>query len=149
MEQRTEGAGGMTPVGGDAVSNGSVADDGHLPRLTVEQALNAPSDLREMVVDVPEWGGSVKIRTLTAAERARIRQVGMQRVDSAVAWAEMEIQQFLAAVIEPRFTEHQVRKLHASSGTAFQRVIDAHDELSAMDKEALAEARKQFPGSEE
>ena len=124
--------------------------NGNLPRLTVEAILESPSDLREEIVNVPEWGGggSVKIRTLTSGERSRIRQVGMRTADSDLAWGEMEIQQFLSAVIEPTFTEHQVRKLYAKSGPAFQRVIDAHDKLSAMKKEELAEARQTFPEQE-
>lgn len=120
-------------------------DNGHLPRLTVEEILKrAPDDLIEQEIDMPEWGGSIKIRTLTAYERARIRQVGIRLGAEETAWGEMEVQQFLAAVVEPEFNEMEVRKLQATSGPAFAKVISAHDDLSSMSKEEIRDARKQF-----
>src|SRR4051794_17286613 len=108
--------------------------NGRLPIGTVDQILErAPTDLEEDTVEVPEWNCSVKIRTLTAAERAQIRQIGIVGGDDS--WAEMEVRQFMLGVIEPRFDELQVRKLYAESGNGFSRVINAHDALSVMGKE--------------
>jgi hypothetical protein len=41
--------------------------------LTKEQILKA-SDLKSETIEVPEWGGSVNIRTLTGAERDAFEQ---------------------------------------------------------------------------
>jgi hypothetical protein len=124
---------------------------GTLPIGTVEDILKeAPNDLVTEVLDVPEWKCSVKVRTFTAAQSAMIKQrgFGFKGEEVQVAWAEMEIMQFQQGVLEPHFTEEQVRELHLSSGRGFARVIEKMDELSKIDKEALAKARDEFPGSD-
>jgi hypothetical protein len=136
-----------TPPKDDESTNGS----GPGPRiLTAAEILErAPSDVQTKLVEVPEWAPKegaepvyVKIKTLTGAERARIASIGSKAGDAA--WGEMEIQQFLLAVIEPRLDEHQVRQLYSQATTGFKRVIDAHDELSSMNKEELRQARSEF-----
>ncbi len=119
-----------------------------LPVGTVEGILEvAPKDLIEEWVDVPEWECRVKIKTFTADQRAQIRQIGIRSPETA--WGDMEVHQFLMAVVEPKFNEHQARKLHQNSGAGFARVIERHDELSAMSKEELREAREAFRGPDE
>jgi len=121
--------------------------DGTLPIGSVEEILKkAPEDLVEEVLDVPEWGCSVKVRSFTAAQAAAVKQrgFGFKGDETLVAWAEMEIMQFKQGVVEPAFTEDQVRELHLSSGRGFARVIEKLDELSKIDKEALAKAREEF-----
>ncbi len=114
--------------------------------LTVEQILErAPKDLVTKVIEVPEWDGKVTIRTLTAAERSRIRQLGIQAGRSEVEWGEMEVQQFLAGVVDPKMTEAQVRQIHEGSGPGFVHIIAQHDELSDMSKEEIRNARAEFP----
>lgn len=142
-----DGAEGLSP--GEAIKK---TQEGTLPIGTVEAILKkAPSDLVEKTIDVPEWECSVKIRTFTASQAAMIKQrgFGFEGESVNVAWAEMEIMQFKLGVLEPDFTEDQVRELHLSSGRGFARVIDALDELSKIDKEALAKAKEEFPGSKE
>ncbi len=122
---------------------------GQLPIGSVEAILKkAPEDLKEELIDVPEWDCSVKIKSFTAAMSASIKQrgFGFKGEETLVAWGEMEIMQFQHGVIEPNFTEDQVRQLHLSSGRGFARVIEALDELSNLDKEALAKAKEEFPG---
>lgn len=125
--------------------------DASLPMGTVEAILDkAPSDLMEKVIDVPEWGCSVRIRSLTAAQSARIRQQGikLKSDETKVAWAEMEILQFMEGVVEPKFDHSQVRKLHLTSSAGFNRVIQELDDLSNIDKEELREIRDQFQEQE-
>jgi len=121
--------------------------DGALPIGSVEEILKkAPDDLVEENLEVPEWGCSVKVRSFTAAQAAAVKQrgFGFKGDETLVAWAEMEIMQFKQGVVEPAFTEDQVRELHLSSGRGFARVIEKLDELSKIDKEALAKAREEF-----
>lgn len=153
----------MDDVNPDEVVEGEIGatDDGEQPEQldppreplavgTVDQILEAaPRDIRTETIEVPEWNCSVVIKSLTAAEKARIRQVGIQPGNPAVAWGEMEIEQFLAGVAEPKFNRHQVQKLHQTSSIGFGRVIDAHDELAEMSKEELRKAQQDFRDSGE
>lgn len=132
------------PTVGEAIKG---AQNGHLPIGTVDQILKrAPSDLREETVEVPEWDCAVRIKSFTAAESAQIKHKGLafRGEDTQVAWAEMEIAQFQQAVVEPRFSEDQVRQLHLTSGRGFSRVIAAIDEMSGTDKEELRKAQQEF-----
>lgn len=123
-----------------------------LPIGTVEAILaKAPADLTEEVVQVPEWGCSVRIRSQTAGAAARVKQAGMVldesseqgfRIDVAV----MERHQFFEGVIEPRFTLEQAEELQETSGPGFQRVIQALDRLSGTrrDGEVRRAAERDF-----
>lgn len=125
--------------------------EGSLPIGTVKQILDAaPRDLVEEVVPVPEWGLSVKVRSATAAQSATIKQRGFafKGEEQKVSWAEMEVIQFQMGVVEPRFSETEVRKLHATSGRGFQRVINWLDENSGIKKEELSKAQDEFQESQ-
>lgn len=124
----------------------------HLPLGTVDRILEkAPSDIVEGTVDVPEWGCSVQVRSFTASQSAMIRQTGVSfKGDSTnVAWAQMEIEQFLLGVVRPQFTREEVAKLHLKSGRGFGRVISWLDEHSNIDKEALQSAKDEFQGPDQ
>lgn len=133
-----------TPSVGEGIKG---QQNGSLPLGTVEQILErAPADLVEETIEIPEWKCSVKLRSFTAAVAAEIKQVGLafKGEDTNVAWARMEITQFQRGVIEPRFSEEQVQKLHATSGRGFARVIQWLDEKSGTDKEELRKAQREF-----
>lgn len=122
---------------------------GKLPIGTVEQILEeAPKDLKEEILEVPEWNCSVRVRSFTAAEAAAIKEAGFEfkGTETVINWGEMEIQQFLRGVIEPKFPEDKVRELHLSSGTGFTRVTGWLEEQSNIDREKLAKARDEFQG---
>lgn len=124
---------------------------GKLPVGSVEDILTAaPKDLQEETLEIPEWGYSVEVRSLTAAQSARVKQRGFSFTEGGtdVAWAEMEIMQFLMGVRGPKFTEDQVLELHNMSGTGFARIIQWIDENSGINKKALEESRKEFQESQ-
>lgn len=111
----------------------------------------AGSDIVEEILPIPEWGKSVKVRSLTAAQSATVRQIGFeQQGDGVVAinWAKMEIAQFQMGCVAPNFGENEVRSLHMKSGRGFARIIAWIDEKSGLDKKAIEEAKERFQGSE-
>jgi len=122
--------------------------NGTYPIGTVEQILKAaPLDIVEEVLAIPEWKLSVKVRSFTSAQSARIRkrmyiQKG-ERMD--VNWEAWELSQFEEGVIEPKFSADQVRALHMESGKGFQRVIQWLDEHSGIKKEEVRDAETSFP----
>jgi hypothetical protein len=119
--------------------------------LTASAALeNAPADLEEVDVE-GVFGGKVRIRALTAAQAAVVKGVTVDTRGKTptITWADMERKQFQLAVITPAFSAEEVRRLHATSGRSFARVIAEIDRISAMDKEALRDAQKDFPEPDE
>jgi hypothetical protein len=128
-------------------------DDGD-EYVTVEQSLErAPLDLKEEDVhDV--FGGKVRIRSLTAAQAARVKQASIhlgagRGGGPEFGWAEAELMQFEMAVIKPKFSADDVRTLHLTSGPSFAKVIAAIDKLSGTNAEKLREAQKGFRGPEQ
>jgi hypothetical protein len=114
--------------------------------LTVDEAIeNAPADLKEKDVE-DVFGGKVRIRSLTAHQAARVKQLSLNLKGKTpdVAWAEMEKAQFELGVIEPKFNRDAVEKLHRTSGPSFAKVIAELDSLSGTDKEELRKAQDEF-----
>lgn len=143
----------LTPAPGGTDLGRAVKDSqsGKLPVGSVEDILKAaPTDLKEEVLEIPEWGYSVEVRSLTAAQSARVKQRGFSFTEGGtdVAWAEMEIMQFMMGVRVPKFTEEQVLDLHNQSGAGFARIINWIDEHSGINKKALEESRKEFQESQ-
>lgn len=119
--------------------------------LTVDKAKeNAPKDLKEEDVE-GVFGGKVRVKSLTAAQSARVKQVSinMSGRNPDVIWAAMELLQFEYGVIIPKFDADDVRTLHLESGPSFAKVIAKIDELSGTDKEEMAKAQAAFPESGE
>ena len=118
--------------------------------------LEGPGDLKEAdVEDVPVKGKSVRVRGLPAAysnqassEATELKTVGRDQIVT-VNTSRLEILQFAHGVIEPQFSEQEAQQIAERFGPAFKKVIAKIDELSGVDKEALAEATARFPGSGE
>jgi hypothetical protein len=143
---------------GDTPNQPSVGDalrgtqTGRLPIGTVEEILKkAPADLVEEVLEIPEWGCSVKVRSFTGAVSAMIRQAGFvnQGQTTVIDWAQMERKQLQLGIVEPKFSEEDIAKLYLQSGRGVRRIIDWLDENSSIDKEELKRAREEFQGSQE
>lgn len=131
---------------------GAKADEDKLPIGTKEEIQDvAGRDIKEEILEIPEWGYSVRVRAFTAAKQATVRQIGFQQSDGGVIinWSMMEIAQFQMGVVEPSFSEKEVRNLHSKSGPGFQRIIKWLDDNSGLDKKAMEDAKDRFQGSDE
>lgn len=122
-----------------------------MARATKQAWLSGPGDLKEDdVEDVPHPGMSVRVRGLPAAYSAEIQgqlkvvQQGREQV-AKVDVAAMEMLQFKHGVIDPVFTDDEVRQVQQRFGPAFRKVIARIDELSGIDKEALETTEQRFP----
>lgn len=121
-----------------------------LPIGTVESILGAPSDLVEEIIDVPEWGCSVKIRSLTAAEQAKVVQSSADRKAGGLRETFAEVlakTQFLYGVVAPKFSAPEVNLLHQKSGPGFARVSRALDRISGTTSEGVEETLESFQES--
>ena len=101
--------------------------------LTVDQILSA-SDLPHEVVEVPEWGGSVKVQGLSRAAYDAIAKAAEVTVPATgpgqVAGTKRDDDKFsdllfLACVVEPQFTEEHIPALRGKSLGALNRVYQA------------------------
>lgn len=123
-----------------------------MSRATKEDWLEGAGDLKEAVVeDVPVKGKSIKVRALGAKFSNEAQtQATETRTDGVQAFvtvnkAKLEILQFTHGVIEPKFTQEEAEKVAEKYAGAFFKTIDKIDEISSIDKEAIAEAQARFP----
>ena len=106
--------------------------------LTRDQIL--ASRLKVTEIDVPEWGGSVFVRELSAKEQEmaeeRVRSSGK---DNAAWLASLTICDANGVSI---FTDKDIPELSKLSGSVLTRVILAASKLSGLDEEAVKELQK-------
>lgn len=124
---------------------------GKLPIGTVDGILEAaPKDIVETTLEVPEWDCSVRVRSLTAAQEAQVKQKGLEfRGETTKVWfAEMELTQFQASVVEPKFKLDDARRLQHTSSKGWQRIVAWIDKQSSLDKEEVAKLKDDFPAME-
>ena len=122
--------------------NGSAPAGNPTPRiLSVEDILTAP-DIQEKVVEVPEWGGAVKIRSFTKQRPIQLRAQAMngEELDSE----RMELLMFVEGVVEPQFSADHIDLLKGKSATAMDRVLQAILALGGLTPEAQAGMERDF-----
>lgn len=107
-------------------------------------------DLKHVDVDVPEWGGTVRVRMMTGSERDAFEAGTVIRQGKKVEANLVNIRARLVSLcaIDENgvrlFSEADVEALAAKSGAALGRLFEACQKLNGLTEEAAAEAREQF-----
>jgi hypothetical protein len=113
-------------------------------------AILGADDRRYEIVEVPEWGGAVKLRSLTGAERddfearSLVGKGDNQRVNTRNLRARLIA---LTAVDEhdaPLFQAADVIKLGSKSAAALARLFDAACKLSGIGEDDVKELEEGF-----
>lgn len=105
--------------------------------LSKDQILGA-DDRAFREVDVPEWGGSVRIGTMTAAERdafeaSMIPEKGKKQADKMANFrARFVARCIVDAEGKPVFTEADIVQLGRKSANVLSRLFDECRELNGM-----------------
>lgn len=116
--------------------------------LTRDQIL-AADDLPRELVEVPEWGGAVLVRTLTGAERdqfeAQVVEMRGRKIKS-LNMANLRARLVSLCVVDEKgerlFTDADVKALGGKSAAALQRVFDVASRLSGLGEEDIEELEK-------
>ena len=115
-----------------------------MPLLSKDQILSA-SDLPTRDVSVPEWGGTVRVRTLNGAERdAWEASIVADREKQSIANVRAK---FAALVIVDEqgnrlFNEYDVSLLARKSSKALSRVLVEGQKLSGLTNDDMEELAK-------
>ena len=105
--------------------------------LSKEDILSA-KDLKTKDVEVPEWGGAVRVRTMTGADRMKFQHLvsAKGKKESGVIEALL-----IAAVVddngEPLFSADDLAALQSKSTKAIQRVFEAAAELNGLTDKSI------------
>ena len=122
---------------------------GKIKLLTREQVLGAR--VQEKVIEVPQWGGSVRIRELTKQKELLLRSVA-RTADGQRDEAEFEKQLFLQSVVEPQFTGEDYELLKQQAAAPLNLIVTEIIKLNFGGLEpakAFEERERQFfPGNQ-
>lgn len=112
--------------------------------LTRDQIMSI-DDLPTETVEVPEWGGSVIVRGLTAAERddyelSSVQQRGKDRVvNLANLRARLVARSVVNEAGQRLFSDEDAELLGRKSGRAIERIFPTAQRLSGLSKKAVEE----------
>lgn len=112
--------------------------------LTAAQILAAP-DVKFEDVEVPEWGGSVRIGTLTAAQRDRYDLLMFKRHKGEADCSIRAAMVAMAAVDEagaPLFSPDQLAELERKNGEVIARLWSVARRINQVGQEAQEAAEK-------
>ena len=103
--------------------------------LTKDQILSA-DDLRHVDVDVPEWGGTIRLQTITARDRQKFHAGGTKGAMDDF------MERFIVACATDEngkllFTSEDVKALGSKSAMALNRVFEAAVELNGMSQRGI------------
>jgi len=112
--------------------------------LTKEQILSA-HDLKKIKVDVPEWGGSVFIKTITAAERDRFESA-IYKSKTKINIVNVRARLASLTVVDDKgarlFTPDDISALGEKSAMAMDRIFQAACKLNKMTPKDIEELEK-------
>ncbi len=109
-----------------------------MPYLTKQQILEA-QDRKTVDVEVPEWGGTVRVKTMTGVQRDQYETLFTSIRNGEVSGS---IRATLAAatIVDEEgnqlFTKDEVDSLGQKSGVALGRVFDVAAELNVATKKS-------------
>lgn len=113
-------------------------------RLTLQDILEA-KDVIEEDLYIPEWNGTLRIRSFTKADQAAYRDAARDPQTGEVDTQEVELQMFIRGVVDPRFNEAHARELAKHGAGPIDRVVQRLVEISGFTKKAEKVAERTFP----
>ena len=112
--------------------------------LTRQQILGV-DDLPRTLISVPEWGGHVYIRTLTAGERDRLEakiHAGSDKINMAGVRAMLAAIAIVDESGKQLFQDKDIGDLNKKSGAAMTRVFEAIQDMNFMNASDVEELAK-------
>lgn len=113
--------------------------------LLTREDINKVVDIKSEIVDVPEWGGQVRVAGMNAHDRDEW-EVGSLKKDGTQNMDNWRARLCAACIIDEDgnrlFTKEQVDELSKKSGAALHRVFEVANKLNFMNKDAIEDSAK-------
>ncbi|MGC5009746.1 hypothetical protein ACLQ2R_03170 [Streptosporangium sp. DT93] len=125
-----------------ATTSSPAADTTTPAFLTRDQILDI-SDRRVEPVAVPEWGGTVRVRSLTGRERDKFEASLLDKQGNARRTLDARAKLAQLCIVDERgqllFGEDDIRALSNKSAAALNRVFEKAQQLAGLTEEDLEE----------
>lgn len=125
--------------------------------MLTADAIRAADDLAYETLDVPEWGGEVRVRGLTAAERdlydREIIKIDKQGNTSVGRLENLRALLVVRCLVDDKgermFRDGDARMLGEKSSAVIGRIYDVAARLSGMREQEVEEAAADFDGAQD
>lgn len=109
--------------------------------LLTKSAILAADDLKHEDVSVPEWGGEVRVRTMTGTQRNAFGAALVGEDDMVAFRVKLVVACAVGEDGEPLFNDEDAQALAAKSGAALERVFLAASRLNGMAADSVELAK--------
>lgn len=116
--------------------------------MNLKEAIFSADDITKELVEVPEWGVTVEVRSMTAAERAKLGE-GASKGDKTDVGL-MYAMTVIATVYDPTtglpvFTDQDKEAILSKNGAVVERLATKALGSSGLTDKAVDEAQARFP----
>jgi len=116
--------------------------------MNLKEAIFSADDITKELVEVPEWKVTVQVRSMTAAERAKLGE-GATRGDKTDVGL-MYAMTVIATVYDPEtglpiFTDQDKEAILSKNGAVIERLATKALGNSGLSEKAVDEAQARFP----
>jgi hypothetical protein len=123
--------------------------NGTVPNLLTKAAILTAADLRTQIVDVPEWGGAVTVRTMTGVDRdafensmLKVDAKGNRSADLTNMRAKLCALTLVDDAGNPLFTIAEVEQLAQKNAAALDRIFKVAQALNGLTADSVEAAEK-------
>ena len=117
--------------------------------MSLRETIFSADDITKELVEVPEWGVTVQLRSMTAAERAGMTEQASRngdKIDVKLMYALC----IIATVYDPTtglpiFTDQDKEAILSKSGAVVERLATKAMGASGLSEKAVDEATARFP----
>jgi hypothetical protein len=113
------------------------------PRLLTWEDIIAADDIASMTLDVPEWGGAVRLRTFTKNVELEMRAKA-RAPDGSVDSEKLEMLMLVYGVVEPELTYDMVPHLRTKNAAVIDRILGEIVGLNRLGGDAIDTAVAAF-----
>lgn len=115
-----------------------------MPPLLTAADILAADDIRSIEVEIPQWGGSVRVRGLSGKLRSQLEQ----KISSKANFGDIKMLVVLNCTIDeagkPLFSNSQRPALEEKSADAIELIFEAACRLSGIGDKQVQEAEGNF-----
>ena len=116
--------------------------------MSLKETIFSADDITKELVEVPEWGVTVEVRSMTAAERAKLGEGASKgdKTDVGLMYAMTVISTvYDPATGLPVFTDQDKESILSKNGAVIERLATKALGSSGLGEKAVDEAQARFP----
>ena len=105
--------------------------------LTADQIKTA-QDVKTEEIEVPEWGGSIKVKAFTLAKRNEVMNGATDVGTGKMDYEKFQVLSFIECCVDPKFAPADFTALKEKSAVVMDRIMKKIMDLSGMQKPEVA-----------